>query len=176
MPRILDRMPFPNQPGEVAVRGTRVPVRADQLIVWISLGLPRIDAQRPAAVPFPAILDTGHSHSFAISERHLLEWAGLRTEILAPRGAVRDRGRKLLLWNASLWAHANKPRSREQLADRPAQLLEASAGIAVYPGGDFPRLPILGLRAIAENNLLLKIDGPKRQATLRTPFRWRVFS
>ena len=45
----------------------------------------------------------------------------------------------------------------------------------VYPGGDFPRLPILGLRAIAENALTLHIDGAKRNATLRMSLRWWPF-
>ena len=49
-------------------------------------------------------------------------------------------------------------------------------GLQSTRGGDFPRLPILGLRAIAENELILKIDGKKREATLRTPINWWPFS
>ena len=64
---------------------------------------------------------------------------------------------------------------RDALADRPPHLVEAQRGIAVHPAGDFPRLPILGLRAIAENALTLNIDGAKRTATLRTPLRWWPF-
>ena len=31
-----------------------------------------------------------------------------------------------------------------------------------------------GLRVIAENNLILNVDGPRREASLRTAPRWRV--
>ena len=175
MPFLLHRMPFPSKPGEVVVRGERVKIRGDQIIVWVSLSVESVNAQRPATAPFPAILDTGHTHSFAISERHLTGWAGLRLESLAVLTAVRDRGQKLFLREANIWIHPNKPGQRDRLADRPPHWLEASAGVAVYPGADFPRLPLLGLRAVAENGLVLTVDGPKRQATLRTPARWWPF-
>ena len=65
--------------------------------------------------------------------------------------------------------------NRESLADRPPHLIDADHGIAVYQDGDFPRLPILGLRAIAENNLVLTVDGKRRLATLRAAIRWWPF-
>ncbi len=168
-------MPFESAAGEVIVRGARVPIRADQIIVWVSLTRWLVKEPNPAAVPFPAILDTGYSHSFAISERHLSDWAGLRPEALDVRNAVRDRGQKVFLREANVWIHPNAPGQREQLADQPPYWLDAPAGIAVYPGADFPRLPLLGLRAIAENNLVLSVNGPKRAATLRTPLKWWPF-
>lgn len=43
-------------------------------------------------------------------------------------------------------------------------------GIAVYPNGEnYPRLPLLGLRAILSNNLHLAIDGEGKSVNLRTP-------
>ncbi len=165
-------MPFPAETGEIAVRGERVRVRADQIIVWVSLSVREVLEQSPAVVPFPAILDTGHNHSFSIREQHLIDWAGIRPAALPIRGHVRDRGQRVDLRHANIWAHCNEPRSRDDLTDGPLFLLRARTGIAVYPTGDFPRLPLLGLRVIAENNLVLKVDGPKRFATLRTPFKW----
>ncbi|HJZ55100.1 MAG TPA: hypothetical protein VKE74_09090 [Gemmataceae bacterium] len=50
--------------------------------------------------------------------------------------------------------------------------MSALHGIAVYPGDEHPRLPILGLRAVAENKLLLNVSGSRREATLRTAVRW----
>ena len=86
MPRLLSRVPFPDRPDEVVVRGERVRIRANQIIAWVSLSLPRIVEQHPAAVPFPAILDTGYGHPFALTERQLAEWAGLRADALRSRG------------------------------------------------------------------------------------------
>lgn len=90
--------------------------------------------------------------------------------------AIRDRGQIIHLWAANIWVYPNECGSRERIADQLPHLIKAERGIAVYPGSDFPRLPIFGLRAIAENNLVLKVDGPRREATLRTPIRWWLFS
>jgi hypothetical protein len=165
-------MPFPHEPGEVVVRGERVLVRGNQIILWVSLTLRRVKAPNPTAIPFPAILDTGHTHSLSIQERHLVEWAGLHPEMLTGRMTVRERDQRIPLREANIWVHPNVRGVRDELADRPPHLVEAERGIAVYPAGDFPRLPILGLRAIAENRLTLNVDGPRRQATLRTPTWW----
>ena len=46
--------------------------------------------------------------------------------------------------------------------------LSLTGGISVYPGGEFPRLPLLGLRALTMNELRLTFDGDGRRVTLRT--------
>jgi hypothetical protein len=168
-------MPFMDE-SEVLVHGERVRVRANQIIAWVSLGLQRLLEPNPTALPFPAILDTGHTHSFAIQERHLVDWAGIQPESLAVLGAARERGQRVLLHAANIWVHPNERNRRSQLARRPPYLLEALSGIAVYRSGDFPRLPLLGLRAIVENDLVLKVHGRDGFAILRTPFRWWPFS
>jgi hypothetical protein len=44
----------------------------------------------------------------------------------------------------------------------------------VYPDGEhYPRLPLLGMRAILSNRLHLTIDGARTSVTLRTP-DWRT--
>lgn len=174
MPRLLDHMPFPHESGEVVVRsvGERVRVRGNQIILWVSLTRERVKSPNPAAIPFPVILDTGHTHSLSIQERHLFAWAGFRPDILSLLGSVRERGQRVLLREANIWVHQNMRGVRDELTHRPPHLVEAERGIAVYPAGEFPRLPILGLRAIAENGLILKINDLKREATLRTPFWW----
>ncbi len=168
-------MPFSAEPDEIIVRGERVRIRANQIILWVSLSLKHVLEPNPAATPFPVILDTGHTHFFALNERHLTEWANLRLDALLTRSAVRDRGQRIPLRLANVWVHPNQRGSRDQLAERPPHQLQVRKGIAVYPESDFPRLPILGLRAIAENELVLKVNGRKREATLRTPSWWWPF-
>ena len=107
MSRLLDRMPFVGEPDEVVVRGERVRVRANQIILWASLTLRRTESPNPTAVPFPVVLDTGHTHSLSIHERHLIEWAGLRPDMLVSRMAVRERGRRVPLRDANIWVHPN---------------------------------------------------------------------
>jgi hypothetical protein len=165
-------MPFTEFAGEVVVRGERVQVRANQIIIWVSLGLHRIMEPNPAAVPFPAILDTGHTHTFSTRQRHLVDWANFRPEILPILGAIREQGQRLDLLGAHVWVHPNRHGQQQRLADGPPYRIVAPRGIAVYSTGDFPRLPLLGLRAIADNELILKADGKKRLATLLTARRW----
>jgi hypothetical protein len=170
-------MPFPAEPFEVAVRGERIRIRGNQVIIWLTLTSDRVSEPNPSAVPFPAIIDLGHNYSFSILDRHLVEWVGIRPEALPVTGAVRERGQRLLLRAARIWAHANVPGSRDRLADSPPLQISAPRGIAVYPSaGGFPRLPILGLRAIAENELILHVNGRRREASMRTAFRWWPFA
>ena len=56
------------------------------------------------------------------------------------------------------------------MADRAPSRLAIDGGIAVFPGGgpNDPRLPLLGLRALADKGLHLTIDGLRRTVSLRT--------
>jgi len=92
MPRLFDRSPFPAQPSEVVRRHERIRLRADQIVLWVSLTLQRERNAKPSIVPFPAILDTGFNFTFSIHERHLAEWSGLRLDTLVDLGTIRDRG------------------------------------------------------------------------------------
>ena len=101
---------------------------------------------------------------------------GVNKDALNVVGTIRDHnGNRVILRTVNLWAHPNESGMRDTLADVPPFSVAARRGIAVYPGNSFPGLPILGLRAIADNNLVLIVDGPNREATLRTPQRWWFF-
>lgn len=172
---LLNRSPFFDDSSLVSFGNERILVRGNQVIAWISLTIRRVTEPNPISVPFPAIVDTGFSHSFAINERHLIAWAGMRPETMDILSTVRDRGQRIQLRAANIWCHCNQRRVRDQLTTHSPIGLAAPKGIAVYPDGDFPRLPILGLRVIAENDLILKVDGPRREATLRTGRGWWGF-
>lgn len=167
-------MPFFDKSSEILVRRESVRLRSNQIILWLSLSRRAIPVGDPIRQPFPAILDTGHTHSFSIHDRHLHEWCGIRRESLPSLGAINDRGTHVTLHPVLIWAHVNKRGQRDLITQQEPFPIKATGGIAVYPGNDFPRLPILGLRAIAENGLVLKVDGRKRRATLRSP--WRPFN
>lgn len=174
---LLDRMPVSELATEVVVRGQRVRVRRNQIIVWVTIKFSQQEGRNPRVAPFPAILDTGYTHTFAIQERHLVEWAGLTPDVLPVIGAAREQGRRVSLHATDIWVHRNHPGSHDRLtADRPYPV-SAVQGIAVFPTGlDFPRLPLLGLRAITENGLVLKVNGHRREATLRTAYNWWPFA
>ncbi len=115
----------------------------------------------------PAILDTGHNHNLAISETHLRSWAHLTPA--GSRHQIRVQGRQVPLINAGLWLFPNQP-GHLTLSGRPPMRLALPEGIAVYPEGppSPARLPILGLRALVTNELLLIVNGRRRMVTLKT--------
>lgn len=131
MPRLLDRLPFPEHASEVAFRTERIRVRADQIILWVTLTLKNVTAPNPSAVPFPVILDTRHSHTFSIGERHLVDWTGLRPETMAVTHAVRDRGQRILLCGD----HTTGPRPRNKA--RIAGLRSVDRSPLVYSNNPF---------------------------------------
>ncbi len=166
--KILDRLPVLDQPHESEIRGERLKIRSFQIIVHVSLSdTPVWDPRTPA---IPVLLDTGNNHNFSIQERHLIRWAGLRPQGLPLLGAARDGGRIPSLRFANAWIHPNQPGYQHLKGGEP-YFLALKDGIAVYPedGSDYPRLPLLGLRAIIKNNLKLVIDGKRRHASLRSP-------
>src|SRR4051812_29171713 len=69
---ILDRLPIADRPHLITVQGELVDVYRNQVVVWVSIS----DAMRP----FPALLDTGHSHNFLISAEQLRRWSGAMLE------------------------------------------------------------------------------------------------
>jgi hypothetical protein len=172
MPTLIDRVPIPEVTSEILFRGHLIRVRGDQIIAWVTLTRARVGGHDPRLVPFPAILDTGHNGTFSIQERHLIESAGLSPAALTATGSARDRGRRVGLRAATVWVHRNEPGSRDRWTGGEPYGLSTPHGIAVYPSAeDFPRLPLLGLRAVTGNRLVLVVNGHRREATLRTAFR-----
>jgi hypothetical protein len=154
------RITYFDQPHEVLVLGEPVLVKPYQIIVWMSLaqqGMLEYDAQIPK---FPAILDSGHNHSFSISRDHLVRWTGLQAESLTQQGKIRILEETIPLRSASLWLHGNRP-YRMNVGD----------GIAVHPASA-PRLPLLGLRAITLNKLQIHLWGDVQEVQIRTPRKW----
>lgn len=174
MATLLHRLPFFKQPTALTVHGERLLVKAYQIIVWVSICLEEEEVWNPRSARIPAILDTGHTHNLSIQRRHLVQWAGIHPEMLPMHGHLRERGRSLPARRADLWLYQNEPGHRDVLMNQPPGRLGLSGGIAVYPddGSNYPRLPLLGLKALADNQLHLSISGWRRAVTLRTRQRW----
>ncbi len=174
MPFIVRNLPFFDTRTSVIVQGHEVPIKADQIIVWVSLaegGKAHLDRGCPH---FPAILDTGHTHNFSIQEQQLVQWAGLDQRVLTKLGEIRIGADRLPLLEADVWLHANVPGKREVAAGRAPFCLELDAGVAVYPRtvATAPRLPLLGLRALRLAGFRLNIDFQALTVTIRTSRRF----
>jgi hypothetical protein len=74
---------------------------------------------------------------------------------------------------ANVWLHRNQRGTNNVSSDEPF-FLKLVYGIAVYPEErQYPRLPLVGMRAILSNNIHLTVDGEHTSVTLRTP-DWRT--
>jgi hypothetical protein len=154
--KILDRLPIGDEPETITVGAEAVTIKRFQIFVWASI---------QASPPFPAILDTGHSHNFSITESQLEHWVGLRSRQFQLIGTTQLKGEKLWQLQGELRLHRNRPGTRELGEDSlPLVLAE---GFTLAPEGS-SRLPLIGLRAIVSNRLTLRIDGKRRQVTLGT--------
>lgn len=155
--QILRQLPFRDSAFTVEVAGETVPIRAYQIVVWVSVSPG--EALARGAPTFPAILDTGHSHNFSIQEGQLTRWAGASLEDFPKKGAILVNRQQVPLREARVWIHRNRPGSAE-LLPRPFRL-ELPEGVSVYPDGApaAPRLPLLGLRGLVRNRLRLVVSG-----------------
>ncbi len=134
--RIIDRLPVYSEDTIITVQGEPLQVWKNQVVVWLSV-------QSPAR-PFPAILDTGHSHNLSISQRQFNRWTGA---VVQPLGTSKVGKTRVPHFDAEVYIHRNIPRSHGL---RGTYLLKMDQGIAVIPD-DSPaatRVPVLGLRAI----------------------------
>jgi hypothetical protein len=121
----------------------------------------------PGSRQFPAILDTGLNHNFAIRREHLDRWTALR---LPARKSVTIRKQEIPLAATHVWVYRNQPRTNSPSDLAPVRL-RTPEGIVVFPESALnpARLPILGLRALVRSDLKLTIDGKRREVTLSTP-------
>jgi hypothetical protein len=158
--RILDRLPIYEEPGLIDVRGEVFQVWRNQVIVWVSIS--------EELTPFPAILDTGHSHNLSIARRQAERWGPRDLKMI---GQAKIAGHQVPRYAAELFVCRNQAGSKK--LDGTFRL-KMDGGIAVVPDElpIAPRLPLLGIQTIISNRLRLVIDGNRRHVTLTTK-GWR---
>jgi len=163
--KILDRLPVNDEHYRLNVHGELLRIRSFQIIVQVSIS--DVSTWNTRTPSIPALLDTGLNHNFSIQERHLTRWAGIHSQSLPLKGVVRDGQRAPSLRFANVWIHRNRTGMRDLREGEPF-LLTTEEGIMIYPddGSNYPRLPLLGLRAIIKNKLKLVIDGKRQHTSL----------
>lgn len=135
----MTKIRIPQQNTTVSSPTGPVLVRAFQLVVSV-----RVCVGAKISRPFPAVLDTGHSHNFSISESLMSVWAGFR---LPPVRSIRVNGIPVPIALADIEIEGQRLTLRE--------------GITVFPQGHpgITRLPLVGLRALVRNRMKVLIDG-----------------
>jgi hypothetical protein len=173
--KILDRLPIPKERTSLRFGGRYITIHADQIVVWMSVHMSGVLAPEGNIPRFPALLDTGNNFGFSLRDRHLREWAGIDPDLLKDRGDVEINGQAVTCREATVWLYPNVPGRQDAASDRPPLRLELVKGIGVHapdtvPPG--PRLPLLGLPALLENDLDFWLDPERRHVTVR-PRTWR---
>jgi hypothetical protein len=176
---IIRNLPFFDRTTTAQVRGRSISINRDLIVVWVSLSEIGLRACDPRTPRFPAVLDTGCNHSFVIREQHLVEWAGIASGYFPTLGGTRIYGSTVPQLAANVWLHRNRSGCRDEFTEQSPHLLESDVGIAVVPstvGGDSPRLPLLGLRALRWNHLSMSVDGRRCRVNVRMHRRFLVFT
>jgi hypothetical protein len=163
MTAILDRCPFYEAATEVETPSGPVLIRSYQIVAWVSLSV-----RGALSRPFPAILDTGHSHNFSIKEEHLEAWTGLHAHEIQTIGHARVNKQLVELKDAAVTVYPNFPGKQDVSQEKPPYLLMLPEGVAVHRTRDpfAPRLPLLGVRALVKNRLRMTIDGGRKHVSL----------
>jgi hypothetical protein len=172
---IVDKLPFSDRVTSVDVQGQSHRVFPNQILVWASLAPVGTLPFDPRTPRFPAVIDTGFTDNFLIHAQQLRDFAGLETVSLTRYSEdLRAHGRRIPIRAANLWIHRNRRAERDTLAGTEPFLLELDRGIGVTGEADgFPRLPLLGARALRQVHAQLLIDCWKCQVSLTTPRRFR---
>jgi hypothetical protein len=173
--KILDRLPTSEKRASLRFRERHVTIRANQILVWVGVHLSEVLVPEETVPRFPALLDTGNNFGFSVQDRHLKEWAGIDPRLLDAVGEITIEGEVATCREATVWLYANVPGRQEAAGSGRPFRLELSKGIAVYtqdavPPG--PRLPLLGLPALLENDLDFWLDPERRHVTVQR-HSWR---
>jgi hypothetical protein len=163
---ILERLPIPRIGFTVSLLdGREAVVNPYQVPVWVSLSAKEELEWEPDRLRFPAILDTGLSHNFAIPQEDLDHCEGLR--LVDTGNTVKLGDWTLPTKTAHVWIHPNMPGQAGPSDLQPVRL-RLPDGIIVYPTKmpNPARLPILGLRAFVNSDLILIHNGKLREVTL----------
>ena len=168
MPNLLHRVPLMTTERTVRPGGVPVVLRGYQPVAWVRL-VPWGGRPGPRAVPFPAVLDTGHNHSFLIPSSLFEAWTGESPDGLITYRVVPANGVSVGCYgfNVEVFGmRAGEP------TERVVGRLETDRGVAIIPPeheGRFPRLPVIGVRALCASRVTLTVDGDGRTYTLKAP-------
>ncbi len=109
MTKIVDRVPIPDKSTYLDFSGHRVKVHRNQIVLWVSIHLPKTARPEPNIPKIPALLDTGNNFDFAIRHQHLHDWAGIEAAALRVLKTKGLEDLKLNCHDARVWLYPNFP-------------------------------------------------------------------
>jgi hypothetical protein len=141
----------------------KIEVKRPKIIVGVSITPASVYAFPPSSLVFPAILDLGCNQGLEIDERHLFSWNGTRKDrfdLVKRRKRVGQRGYEYR--TANIWLHLEPYTGPRFKGPKMPYLLTASDEIVVMDPSTAdpdPRFPLLGLKAIQDNKLIVRVEG-----------------
>jgi hypothetical protein len=177
MPNIFRELPFFDRFTTLEVQAQAHRVMPLQIVVWVSLGPQGLEEIPDGTPRIPAILDPGFTDGFLMHAHHLRRFCGLQPEHLRRRNtSMRAHDHVIPLHAANLWLHRNVSGERDRFAQVPPFLLELHRGIGIATGDEiYPRLPLLGARALRTAGLQVFIDYTRLRLSVRTRLRFWLF-
>jgi hypothetical protein len=138
-----------------------------KIIVGLSLMLPDEDISSSKFI-IPAVLDTGFNQMLMIDERHLLSWNGTVRTYFEP-ARPREEGVSYEFLKVRIALHLGPyvgfeydQKQRVRMLDRCDEMIVMDAtGHEPYP-----RLPLLGLKALMQEQMVLHIDAAAQRFDL----------
>jgi hypothetical protein len=184
-PLITDLPFFDDERSLRIPQGPALRVLHNQIVVWVSLTPRHAPYDAVPVFPsvtrrFPAVLDCGYNDSFMLNERHVTDWAlldphtfpvlGLECTIRKARDASKQyapdedssRTVKIPYREGWLWLHRPKPGFRDEVSEESPERLFLPPGFVIVPEDvKYLSFPLLGMRTVRNNRLLVAIDGAR---------------
>ena len=153
--------------------GRTLRVYHDQFIIWATFTAGQRVLPAAGAPLFPLLIDTGFNDSFLMQQRQAETW--LTPAVFARYGLsgyhLRAGRETILGWNMALWVYPNVPGTRDPDPAASPRWFDLPLGATLTPPGSAftKEKPLLGLRALRSNGLLLRIDGAAGRFSLDAP-------
>jgi len=180
MTALLQKLPFFDRVRPCAHGSVTIQLKPFRILVWVALCKPGPIAYDPKSWLVPTILDTGFNGAFCIREEQLQHWAGIDPNYFSiARSAKLARG-LVDVRAANIWLLRNVPMSTDPICENPFRM-EIDEGIHVFrkpSGADGmdarPEYPLLGMRALRRNSVVLTVDFRTALVMLQKPhvFHW----
>jgi hypothetical protein len=168
MPFRLTRIPLVPAEQTLTPGGVRITLRLYQPVIWIRL-VPWVGSAHPEAMTFPAVLDTGNNHSFLMPATLFAGWTRLDPSALKTRHTVRANGVELSCHGLNIDVYRMR---NGNPTSRVAGRLQTDRGVVLVPERHehlFPRLPVIGVRALCASRATFTVDGQRKAFSLRGP-------
>jgi hypothetical protein len=175
MPTLIHTLPISPTAKPIAFGGVSERLKPFQPVVWVAIAPSTLDSLPQSTRRFPAVLDTGNGFTFCLSEQQFHDWGGysLTGSARFTTKSIRVNSTLVPCLRFNVWLFPNLP-GRSSIGPNPRPIrLPVQPGIAVYRERtpNMPRLPVLGMKTLHLNDLLLRLDAGRLRLSLERPRR-----